>query len=109
MTSRNSPSEFVRACATISLLLGWTLGSQAAQTQPPAAQSKTPAIALLDADVAFGGSPKAAIDSNRIFAANSTLVPLLWIAGDDSRPMAEKLTAAQLNLEWQPAAGRFPA
>ena len=50
MTSRNWPNEFVRACATISLLLGWPLGAQAAQTQPPAAQSKTPAIALLDAD-----------------------------------------------------------
>jgi hypothetical protein len=50
MTSRNWPNEFVPACATISLLLGWTLGAQAAQTQPPAAQSRTPAIALLDAD-----------------------------------------------------------
>jgi hypothetical protein len=187
MTSRNSPSEFVRACATISLLLGWPLGSQAAQTLPPAAQSGTPAVALLDADdavqwrvwtrepgwqviappgtgapdidsrvrslaaavesaiqsgsvdparvyiagrgdavasvfyaisrmpdlwaagVALGGSPKAAIDSNRIFAANSTLVPLLWLSEDDSRPMVEKLTAAQLNLEWQPASGFLTA
>jgi predicted esterase len=177
----------VRACATISLLLAWPFGAQAAQTQPPAApaqppaaQSRTPAIALLDADdavqwrvwtrepgwqviappgtgapdidsrlralaaavdsaiqsgsvdparvyiagrgdavasvfyaisrmpdlwaagVAIGGSPKAALDSNRIFAANSTLVPLLWIARDDSRAMAEKLTAARLNLEWHP-------
>src|ERR1035438_9744348 len=57
MTSRNWPNEFVRACATISLLLCWPLGARAAQTQlpavpaqPPAAQSKTPAIALLDAD-----------------------------------------------------------
>jgi len=185
MTSRNWPNEFVRACAIISLLLGWPLGARAAQTQPPAAQSKTPAVALLDADdavqwrvwmrepgwqvivppgaaapdidsrvralaaavesaiqsgsvdparvyiagrgdavasvfyaisripdlwaagVAIGGSPKAAIDSNRIFAANSTLVPLLWISGDDSRPMLEKLTAANLNLEWQPASGNF--
>ena len=185
MTSRNWPNEFARACATISLLLCWPLGAQAAQTQPPAAQSKTPAVALLDADdavqwrvwmrepgwqvivppgaaapdidsrvralaaavesaiqsgsvdparvyiagrgdavpsvfyaisripdlwaaaVAIGGSPKAAIDSNRIFAANSTLVPLLWISGDDSRTMVEKLTAANLNLEWQPASGSF--
>ena len=185
MTSRNWPNEFVRACATISLLLGWQPGGLAAQTQPPPAQSKTPAVALLDAGdavqwrvwmrepgwqvivspdaaapdidsrvralaaavesaiqsgsvnparvyiagrgdavasvfyaisripdlwaagVAIGGSPKAAIDSNRIFAANSTLVPLLWIAGDDSRPMVEKLAAAKLNLEWQPASGSF--
>jgi hypothetical protein len=175
----------VRACATISLLLLWPLGAQAAQAQPAAAQSKTPAIALLDADdavqwrvwvrepgwqviappgagapdvdsrvralaaavetaiqsgsvdparvyvagrgdavasvfyaisrmpdlwaagVALGGSPKAALDSNRIFAANSTLVPLLWVAGDDSRPMVERLTAARLNLEWQPASAGF--
>ena len=173
-------------CA-ISLLLLWPLGAQAAQTQPPAPQTKTPAVALFDADdavqwrvwtrepgwqviappgtgapdidsrvralavavesaiqsgsvdparvyiagrgdavasvfyavsrmpdlwaagVAVGGSPKAAIDSNRIFAANSTLVPLLWIAGDDSRPMVEKLTAAKLNLEWQSASGSFNA
>jgi predicted esterase len=166
-------------CA-ISLLLGWPLVAQTAPTQPPAAQTRTPAVALLDsgdtaqwqvwtrepgwqviappgaaapdidsrvralaaavesaiqsgsvdparvyiagrgdavasvfyaisrmpdlwaAGVALGGSPKAAIDSNRIFAANSTLVPLLWLAGDDSRPMVEKLTAAKLNLEWQP-------
>ena len=190
MTSRNWPNELVRACATISLLLGWPLGAQmnptqppAAPAQPPAAQPKTPAVALLDsgdavqwrnwtrdlgwqviapasapaadidsrvralaaavesaiqtgsvdparvyiagrgdavasvfyaisrvpdlwaAGVALGGSPKAAIDSNRIFAANFTLVPVLWISGDESRPMVEKLTAAQLNLEWQPAAG----
>ena len=180
MTSRNWPNEFVRACATISLLFAWPLGAQGGQTQPPSAQGRTPAVALLDADdavqwriwtrelgwqvisppvdaatgidsrvralaaavessiqsgsvdparvyiagrgdavasvfyaisrmpdlwaagVALGGSPKAALDSNRIFAANSTLVPLLWIAGDDSRPMVEKLTAARLNLEWHP-------
>jgi PDZ domain len=180
MTSRNWPNEFVRACATISLLFAWPLGAQGGQTQPPSAQGRTPAVALLDADdavqwriwtrelgwqvisppvdaatgidsrvralaaavessiqsgsvdparvyiagrgdavasvfyaisrmpdlwaagVALGGSPKAALDSNRIFAANSTLVPLLWIAADDSRAMAEKLTAARLNLEWHP-------
>ena len=206
MTSRNWSNEFVRACATISLLLCWPLGAQtaqtpaaqtpapaaqtqtpAAQTQPPAAPIKTPAVALLDAadavqwqiwtrepgwqviappgalapdidsrvralaaavesaiqsgsvdparvyiagrgdavaavfyaisrmpdlwaaGAALGGSPKAAIDSNRIFAANSTLVPLLWLSQDESRPMVEKLTAAKLNLEWKPASGNFNA
>jgi hypothetical protein len=64
---------------------------------------------LWAAGVALGGSPKAAIDSNRIFAANFTLVPLLWLAEDDSRPMVEKLTAARLNLEWQPASGGLNA
>ena len=173
MTSRNWPNEFVRACATISLILCW----------PLAAQTKVPAIALLDAadavqwqnwtreagwqviapagapatdidsrvralaaavesaiqngsvdparvyiagrgdagaavfyaisrvpdlwaaGAALGGSPKAAIDTNRIFAANFTNVPVLWISGDDSKPMVEKLAAAKLNLEWQPASG----
>ena len=28
---------------------------------------------------------------------------MLWISGDDAKPMVEKLTAAKLNLEWQPA------
>lgn len=58
---------------------------------------------LWAAGVALGGSPKAALDTNRIFAANFTLVPVLWISGDDAKPMVEKLTAAKLNLEWQPA------
>ena len=173
MTSRNWPNEFVRACATISLVICW----------PLEAQTKVPAIALLDtadtaqwqnwtreagwqvispagapgtdidsrvralaaavesaiqngsvdpsrvyiagrgdagaavfyaisrlpdlwaAGAALGGSPKAAIDSNRIFAANFTNVPVLWISGDEGKPMAEKLAAAKLNLEWQPASG----
>ena len=69
MTSRNWPNEFVRACATISLLLCW----------PLAAQTKAPAIALLDAGdavqwqnwtreagwqvIAPAGAPGADIDS----------------------------------------------
>jgi len=60
---------------------------------------------LWAAGAALGGSPKAAIDSNRIFAANFTNVPVLWISGDEGKPMAEKLAAAKLNLEWQPASG----
>jgi predicted esterase len=173
MISRNWPNGFVRACATISLLL----------VGPLAAQSKGPAVALLDANdtaqwqdwtrelgwqviapagapaadidarvralavavegaiqsgsvdparvyiagrgdaasavfyaisrmpdlwaagAALGGSPKAAIDSNRMFTANFTLAPVLWISGEESKAMVEKLAAAQLNLEWQPAAG----
>ena len=57
---------------------------------------------LWAAAAVLGGSPKAAIDTNHIFAANFTLVPVLWISGPDSKPMAEKLAAAGLNLEWQP-------
>ena len=64
---------------------------------------------LWAAGAALGGSPKAALDSNRIFAANFTLVPLLWISADDSRPMVAKLTAAKLNLEWQSASSAFHA
>lgn len=57
---------------------------------------------LWAAGAVLGGSPKAAIDTNRIFTANFTNVPVLWISGDDSKPMVDKLTAAKLNLEWQP-------
>jgi hypothetical protein len=58
---------------------------------------------LWAAAAVLGGSPKPALDTNRIFAVNFTLVPVLWISGDDSKPMVEKLAAAKLNLEWQPA------
>src|SRR4029077_6132743 len=44
-------------------------------------------------------------DSNAIFAANFTNVPVLWLSGDEAKPMVEKLTAAKLNLEWKPVAG----
>jgi predicted esterase len=58
---------------------------------------------LWAAAAVLGGSPKAALDSNRIFAANFTNVPVLWISGDDNKPMVEKLTEAKVNLEWQSA------
>ena len=60
---------------------------------------------LWAAGAALGGSPKPAIDSNRIFTANFSNVPVLWISGDDGKPMVEKLAAAKLNIEWQPASG----
>jgi predicted esterase len=59
---------------------------------------------LWAAGVALGGSPKAALDTNRVFAANFTNVPVLWIAGDDAKPMVDKLTAGKLNVEWKSAA-----
>src|SRR5205823_3903803 len=49
---------------------------------------------LWAAGAVLGGSPKAALDTNRIFAANFTNVPMLWIAGDESKSLADKLTAA---------------
>ncbi len=58
---------------------------------------------LWAAGAALGGSPKDAIDTNRIFAANFTNVPVLWISGDDGKALADRLKAAKLNLEWQSA------
>ena len=57
---------------------------------------------LWAAAVALGGSPKPAIDTNRLFTANFTLVPVLWISGEDGKPLADKLAAANLNVEWKP-------
>jgi predicted esterase len=59
---------------------------------------------LWAAGVALGGSPKPAIDTQRVFAANFTNVPVLWIGGADDQALADKLKAAGLNLEWRPAA-----
>lgn len=48
---------------------------------------------LWAAAAALGGSPKAAIDSNRLFAANVQLVPMLWAtAADDGS--SQRLRAA---------------
>jgi predicted esterase len=52
------------------------------------------------AAVAVGGSPRAAIDTNRLFAANTTNVPVLWLyANHDEAPLGQKLTSAGFNLE----------
>jgi hypothetical protein len=56
------------------------------------------------AAVAIGGSAKPAIDSNRVFAANFTNVPTLWISADDGKPIADKLIAGGIKLEWRAAA-----
>jgi hypothetical protein len=61
---------------------------------------------LWTAAAAIGGSPQAAIDTARFFAANFTNLPLLWVgasAGD--APLAAKVKAAQVNLEFLPGAG----
>jgi len=60
---------------------------------------------LWAAGAALGGSPKPALDTNRVFAANFTNVPVMWLSGSDAKPLVEKLTAAKLNLEWQPVSG----
>lgn len=61
---------------------------------------------LWAAGVALGGSPQPAVDSDRLFTANFTNVPVLWVsAGDNDQALANKLKAAKLNLEWRPANG----
>jgi hypothetical protein len=61
---------------------------------------------LWAAGVAAGGSPQPAIDSDRIFAANFTNVPMLWISGEaGDAQLAAKLKEDGLNVEWRSAAG----
>jgi hypothetical protein len=59
---------------------------------------------LWAAGVALGGSPKPAVDTGRIFAANFTNVPVLWVSDAPGEELARKLKAAGLNLEWRSAA-----
>ena len=54
---------------------------------------------LWAAGIALGGSPKPAVDTNRLFAANFTNVPVLWIGEPSDQALAEKLKSAGLNLE----------
>jgi membrane-associated protease RseP (regulator of RpoE activity) len=57
---------------------------------------------LWAAAVMVGGSPQPAIDSDRFFAANFTNVPVLWISPTaDDQPLAKKLQAAGIPLEWR--------
>jgi predicted esterase len=56
---------------------------------------------LWAAGIALGGSPKPAVDSNRLFAANFTNTPVLWIGESGDQALAEKLKSAGLNLEWR--------
>ena len=59
---------------------------------------------LWAAGAAVGGSPKPAIDTSRIFAANFTNVPVLWVSSEEGKTLADKLKAAGLNLEWRSVA-----
>lgn len=57
---------------------------------------------LWAAAVAAGGSPRAAIDSNRLFAANTANLPVLWLfSNKDEEPLGKKLQSAGFNLEWR--------
>ncbi len=57
---------------------------------------------LWAAALAVGGNPHAAIESNRLFAANTQLVPVLWIPSPQEartvEPLREKMAAAGYNL-----------
>ena len=65
---------------------------------------------LWAAAVAAGGSPRAAIDSNRLFAANTTNLPVLWLfANKDEEPLGKKLQSAGFNLEWREPAAAKPS
>ena len=58
------------------------------------------------AGVALGGSPKGAIDTNRIFAVNFTATPVLWASnGANDSDYAERLKLAGLNIEWRSSTG----
>ncbi len=57
------------------------------------------------AAVAVGGTLAAALDTNRIFAANFGRFPVLWAAeGEEQRALAAKLNAAGIRIEFRPAA-----
>lgn len=58
------------------------------------------------AGVAVGGSPKGAIDTNRVFTANFTDTPVLWSSnGPHDSDYANRLKLAGLNLEWHTSTG----
>jgi hypothetical protein len=58
------------------------------------------------AALALGGSPKPALNAGRLFRANFTDTPVLWVsdgAGDDE--LAARLKTAGLNIEWREGKG----
>jgi hypothetical protein len=65
---------------------------------------------LWAAAVAAGGSPRAAIDSNRLFAGNTTNLPVLWLfSSKDEESLGKKLQSAAFNLEWREPTTAKPA
>jgi hypothetical protein len=57
------------------------------------------------AGFAAGGSPQAALDSNRVFSVNFQNTPVLWVGQPEDQPLAQKLKQAGLNVEWRNAEG----
>jgi len=65
---------------------------------------------LWAAAVAAGGSPRAAIDSNRLFAANTTNLAVLWLfSNPEEAPLGKKLQTAGFNVEWRELGMAKPA
>jgi predicted esterase len=60
---------------------------------------------LWAAAAAVGGSPRPAIDSGRLWAANFTNTPLLWVSGEEGKEVADRLKAAKMNVEWRAVSG----
>jgi hypothetical protein len=59
---------------------------------------------LWAAGLALGGSPRPALDTGRIFAANFSNTPVFWISdGAGDAALAAQLKSAGLNLEWRSA------
>jgi len=58
------------------------------------------------AAVVVGGTPRPAIDTNRLFGINTKLAPVLWITGKNSEAamLVEKLKQAEYNLETRESA-----
>ncbi|MCZ2079115.1 MAG: hypothetical protein HUU41_07990 [Bryobacteraceae bacterium] len=51
--------------------------------------------------VAIQGDPVAAIETNRLFSANTSLVPFLWAAPAGARPVAARLHAAGFPIDFR--------
>jgi hypothetical protein len=61
---------------------------------------------LWAAAIGIDGSPQAAVDTDRLFTANFTNVPVLWLGKSDTDPaLAARLKDAGLNLDFRAAAG----
>ncbi len=60
---------------------------------------------LWTAAVALGGSPRPAIDTHHVYAANTSNLPVLWLFADEHmEPLAKQMQSAGYNLEWHRAA-----
>jgi hypothetical protein len=54
---------------------------------------------LWAAALAIGGSPAPAMDTNRLFAGNTRLSPVLWVSGPGQDALRKRLLAAGYNLD----------